>query len=423
MTKPLPSHLIPLTAVTIENRQRTSIPLSSVIELADSIERDGLLNPITLTPDGRLVAGERRFRAITLLNEANRSFHFHGTPVPKGQIPYTITHHTTEADLTSVELYENLARESLSWQDEARAKARLHELRRAENPAQTFRQTATEINSAKGTPRVAEGSEISAVSTATELLPYLDRPEVAKAKSAAEGLRVVRKIRREEAIKNAPQSTKHTLIEGNFREVELPEGYFDCILTDPPYGVNAQDFGDAAAAEHEYQDTFENFLEFLPDLAVVMSRVAKPEAHAYVFCDLWGFPHIQSALELHGWSVWRYPIIWSKGAMGILSVPYVGPRHVYECILYAHRGGRQTLENKLDVVTFAPVTDHVHGAEKPVPLYTDLLARTCLPGETVIDLFAGSGTIFPAANKCGVRATGVELNPEFCKIARGRFEE
>jgi ParB family transcriptional regulator, chromosome partitioning protein len=40
---------------------------TGIAELADSIARHGLMNPITVRPDGTIVAGERRYRACVLL--------------------------------------------------------------------------------------------------------------------------------------------------------------------------------------------------------------------------------------------------------------------------------------------------------------------------------------------------------------------
>ena len=49
-----------------------------------------------------------------------------------------------------------------------------------------------------------------------------------------------------------------------------------------------------------------------------------------------------------------------------------------------------------------------HGAQKPISLFVDLLMRSVRPNDLVLDGFAGSGTIFPAAHQVKVRAVGCE---------------
>lgn len=77
-----------------------------------------------------------------------------------------------------------------------------------------------------------------------------------------------------------------------------------------------------------------------------------------------------------------------------------------------------------DVFDFPRVTGNSKQRRKwcPTQLNEDLYERCiklcCLPGETVCDLFAGSGTLARVADRCGVGALLVELDPLYCdKIA------
>lgn len=45
------------------------------------------------------------------------------------------------------------------------------------------------------------------------------------------------------------------------------------------------------------------------------------------------------------------------------------------------------------------------------------------PGETVLDAFCGSGTTLLAAKLCGRRATGIEINEQYCEIAVRRLAQ
>jgi len=66
---------------------------------------------------------------------------------------------------------------------------------------------------------------------------------------------------------------------------------FDVILTDPPYGIDAQDFGDAGgrlvSQTHEYSDVGGEAWETLMlEFARQSFRIAKAQAHAYICCDI-----------------------------------------------------------------------------------------------------------------------------------------
>ncbi|MHA1832449.1 MAG: DNA methyltransferase, partial [Candidatus Baldrarchaeia archaeon] len=44
------------------------------------------------------------------------------------------------------------------------------------------------------------------------------------------------------------------------------------------------------------------------------------------------------------------------------------------------------------------------------------------PGDIVLDPFIGSGTTAVAAKKLGRRYIGIDINPEYCKIAEERIK-
>jgi DNA modification methylase len=76
-----------------------------------------------------------------------------------------------------------------------------------------------------------------------------------------------------------------------------------------------------------------------------------------------------------------------------------------------------------DVLEYPSDVNLGHAAQKPVALFEDLLRRTCLPGNAVLDPFMGTGTIFTAAHPLKIRAVGVELDPAAYGIALARIED
>ena len=61
----------PIDSITIGKRHRRDS--GDLDSLSASIERDGLLHPVVIKPDGQLVAGERRLRACQAARLENDS--------------------------------------------------------------------------------------------------------------------------------------------------------------------------------------------------------------------------------------------------------------------------------------------------------------------------------------------------------------
>jgi site-specific DNA-methyltransferase (adenine-specific) len=258
----------------------------------------------------------------------------------------------------------------------------------------------------------------SSIRDTLHIAKYLDIPEVAKAKTQKEATQIVkRKLEKEHRQKLAEgvkeKKTPHTISLGDSTQqlLELPSDAFDLLLTDPPYGVGADTFGEQAGVAHNYADTPETSMKLYETLAREGYRVCKSEAHVYVFCDFVFFSQISLTFALEGWNVWPRPLIWSK-RNGMLPRPAHGPRYTYEVILFASKGDREVLCVKPDVLDYGQVQNQIHAAEKPVDLLRDLIARSCRPGDSVLDPFAGSGSTLEAAFLEGCIATLIELNPD-----------
>lgn len=397
------------------DRQRKNFPFEKNEELKTSIRTKGLLNPITVRGDGKtLVAGERRLRAMIELHQADEPFTCNNESVPPGFIPCLFIGELSDLEFEEAELEENTVRLDLSWQDKAFALARLNTLRGLQAAERGESHTPADlIEELTGT---RDGN--SSIRDALHISKYLDVPEVAKAKTQKEATQIVkRKLEMEHRAKLAEEvkgwTSPHVTYKGDAVEVlaKLKDGLFDLILTDPPYGVGADTFGDQAGVVHNYSDKLEDAMYLYEILAREGYRVAKPSAHAYVFCDFSLYRTIATTFMLEGWNVWPRPLIWSK-KNGMLPRPAHGPRYTYEVILFATKGDRETLCVKPDVIECGQVQNQIHAAEKPVELLRDLISRSCRPGDTILDPFAGSGSTLEAAFLSGCIATLVELNPD-----------
>ena len=127
-------------------------------------------------------------------------------------------------------------------------------------------------------------------------------------------------------------------------------------------------------------------------------------------------------MESAGWYVFRTPLINHKVNSGRVPLPDQGPRRQYEILLYAIKGKKPVTHIYPDVISTTGDENMSHGAQKPIALYQNLLQRSVRPGDKVIDTFAGTGPIFPAAHTYQCEATGLEQNPEYYAFCLRRLE-
>lgn len=62
-----------------------------------------------------------------------------------------------------------------------------------------------------------------------------------------------------------------------------------------------------------------------------------------------------------------------------------------------------------------------HVAPFPETLVSRIIEASTRPGDTVIDPFAGSGTVAAVAKKLGRNSVSIEINPDYAAIIRGRL--
>ena len=428
--------------VVKDNRQRLEFNPVAMLELNKSIEEHGLFHlPICRREDGKvvLVAGERRLRLLRERHRAGKDTRHGETWIGLGNFLYTDLGELSPIEAFEAELDENIKRTDLTWQETASATGKLHALRsmqaQARGEIQTVTQTAAEVKGKEFVPGLKLGDSAPEVSQNILLSGYLSDPDVASAKTPKEAMKVVQKKAMDqhraqlaqqfdlEYNPNDPSSSlPHKFLVGDAFNImqELPDSTYTVLLTDPPYGIGADTFGDQSGQGHAYTDSHEYFERLINVLATESFRFCTPQAHAYCFCDPRRFTELELAFQLAGWKVWPVPIIWVKN-QGMLPRPEHGPRRCYETVLFASKGDRKTRVLAPDTIIEPGVRGLLHGAQKPASVFKNLLSRSCDPGDQVVDPFCGSGTIFAAANTLKLKATGVELNEDYVAMAKLRM--
>ena len=445
------AHIIPITKILISpDRQRQEFDPEALMELTSSIADRGLLHAPVLreTPEGLvLVAGERRLKAIQDLWALGQPLVYNLEIIPDGQVPYTTLGELTPLEAEEAELDENLKRRDLSWKELASAHERLHNLRckqaeLAETPNIMPKKEWSISDTAEELTGRRDGAYREGVRRELIVAKHLDNPEVAKAKTVDDAFKILK--RQETQAKNIAlaesvgltfTSKIHEILNDNclawmWDQVEAiragAKPVIDVILTDPPYGMNAQNFGDGAGRmtgiEHHYDDSLESWKTLMMSWAPLAFDICKPQAHAYVFCDFDNFHELKRIMERAGWYVFRTPMIYVKVGSGRVPLPDQGPRRQYEIILYAIKGKKTTNCIYPDVINGTAYESFGHGAQKSVEVYTNLLRRSVNAGDTVLDSFGGTGTLLPAAHSLKCKAIVVEQEKEYFAICIERLQ-
>ncbi len=266
-----------------------------------------------------------------------------------------------------------------------------------------------------------------------------------------------------EAVKKLP--THHRLIQGDSRELSLPAGSVQLVLTSPPYW-NLKRYADADG-QLGHLDDYEEFLAELDRVwhhcydalvpggrlicvvgDVCLSRRKNQGRHTVVplhasiqeHCRGIGFDNLA-------------PIIWHKianavyeasgnggGFLGKPFEPNAVIKNDIEFILMERKpGGYRSPSVATRVLSLIGEADHRawfqqiwtgltgastrnHPAPYPVELAERLIRMFSFVGDIVLDPFLGSGTTSVAAMQCGRNSIGYEVDAGYLRKARKRIE-
>lgn len=390
-------------------------------------EKGCLLQPICLDSQG-LLAGLHRLDACRLLHSEDFPIKYGKELVPHNCVPFVWFEDLEEEARLELELAENLYRKDLTWQERNDAIARLHRIKNPDGSTPTLSDTAAKLAGATGQNADAVRKSISRAIVISDAAK--DDPTLLSARSEAEAFsRLKSDVTRLSTSLLAGgfsnTTSLHRLIEKDLREAlpELETDSLDLILADPPYGVGADTWTSKFIdAPHRYKDTWEYAAEIYSSISTFGFRAAKPLSNLFLFCTIERWHLVRDLAEAAGWTTWPHPIIWHKSNEGIRPWGQKGYAYCYEAILFATKGQKGLIRTGPDVLSgIYKVRDREHGAAKPVPLYRHLMESACLPGSSVLDPCAGSGTIFEAATLSNMIAIGMEDDQTYIGMCQKRM--
>jgi DNA modification methylase len=436
---------ISVTEVVVKSRQRDKTKgdvRKHIEQLAESIKLHGLICPIVLDENNELIAGECRLEAHILLD--------------KKEISYVRRSSLNESEKILLEVEENHRRLDMTWQEKVLGMYHAHKALLGK-ASKTFEKWGL-----KATGELI-GASTGSVSDALKLSGYLlseDKdvwaaPSMEKAKSViekrklheiskimaertgvvstpakvvkAEGITSISLLtgnvpaaKSETAPIAAPTPTRHIdlsqiLYHGDNRAVfqTLGAGIADIIFTDIPYGIDMNDLEglqnlDSVEAEHDVDENVEQ----MPDFINNAYKALKDDGWLLFFYALQHHEKLRDLGEAAGFAVQPWPLLWIKPNSNKNQAPQARWTKNYEpCMVM--RKGRATLLHPVNESTFtcdgsADRKLQNNPFAKPFEFIKWALHPILRPGATVLDCYAGQGSIVRACIGLGAKPIAIE---------------
>ena len=190
----------------------------------------------------------------------------------------------------------------------------------------------------------------------------------------------------------------------------------------------------------------EDYEKFVKSVMQNALSVSKPDAHVMFWCDeryVWLFQKLYRELGIDS----KRLCIWIKDNAS--PTPKIAFNKVTEFCVYGTIGkpwlndkiknlneiqnkevttGNRLTDDILDLfniwlVKRLPSTEYLHPTQKNPTLHEKALRRCTRPGDVVLDLTAGSGSILSACEQLKRTAYLCELEPVFCQVILNRFKK
>lgn len=230
-----------------------------------------------------------------------------------------------------------------------------------------------------------------------------------------------------------PKPLFHKFWQGDSIELcqKFKPGSVDCIITDPPFGVDNQSnmatsvAGKANATKILNDATPEIAIAVFNKVMNVLLPKTADNADLYVFTSgqvLKEWLQVADDLGRHGFRRVGPPLIWEKEGPGMGNLDSWGIG--YEFIIFLKRGNRpRSTERRNGVLRYPQIRpgDLIHPHEKPLGILGELIRHSTDPRDFIVDPFGGSASTVLAARAEGRSAVGIELDPARHEIANRRL--
>lgn len=185
----------------------------------------------------------------------------------------------------------------------------------------------------------------------------------------------------------------------------------DLVITDPPYLANYRDRDGRTLANDDNPDAVLSVFNQL-------YRVMKRNSYCISFYGWNAIAEFSEAWKKAGFKTVGH-IVWTK--------PYASrkshTKFQHESAFVLAKGFPQKPANPIsDIQPWEYTGSKLHPTEKAVSIIEPLIQSFSKPGDVVLDPFSGSGTTAVAAKLNQRHSIGIELDPNYCHIARQRLD-
>jgi ParB/RepB/Spo0J family partition protein len=419
-------HLVKVESIRVEERQRRGE--RNIDTLADSIHRSGLLHPIVITREHRLVAGERRLLAHQHLGLSEIACQY---------LDELDTH-----ELRAIELEENVKRVDLDWKDRARAYRIYHDARCESDPEWTIDQSADALGCSKwhiyrhiqvdeeiekGNERVLActgiGAAINVIGRSRSRAIDAEMDIFSTAEDNIELSDDDTLLVSEKAEPSGIRPASNDIIVADFVEKALTWSgdRFTVVHCDFPFGISHHKSDQGGAGKFgAYADTEDIYFQLLKTL-VYADNLLATSVHIMFWFPMKHYIETVRIFEEAKFKVDPYPLVWFKSdKIGIVPDAARGPRRTYETALLVSRGDPRVVypvANCTELPSGKRQAQHL--SEKPQVVVQNFLRMLVDSSTRFLDPTCGSGTALCAAERLDAAGViGWDIDPEHVETAQ-----
>jgi DNA modification methylase len=377
--------------------------------IAKSIQEFGFLNPVLIDRNGTIIAGHGRVEAAKSLG--------------MDEVATICIEDLTEDQIRAYMLGDNKLAELAGWDREMLA----IELQHLYTLEDVFDIAVT-------------GFEVPEVDLILEKCKR--RPDPEDDFAAEEGPSVTER-------NDLWKLRRHRILCGNALSRDLYSGLMEkrranVIFTDPPYNVpiNGHAGGKGSIQHREFimasgEMSEPEFISFLTTVFGLLCRYSTDESVHFICMD-WRHMHELLAAGCQAYDSLLNLCVWSKDAPGLGS--FYRSQHE---LIFVYRNGAGQHRNNIQLGKFGRNRSNIwryggiqtqsrqsdegnllalHPTVKPIALVADALLDCTARGESVLDVFLGSGTTLMAAERIGRICYAMEIDPLYVDTAIRRWQ-